>query len=171
MYTMLHKCSLWKVAGIFFAEPTKVHFIKEISRKINLAHTSVKKHILELIDLGLAEPSFLVFKGYKAKRENPDFLFYKKINNLIMLKNSGLTEELKEHYPKAIILFGSYDKGEDIETSDIDIFIDGKKFSIKLEKYEKYLSRKIHLVFKEEAAKNLLESIKQGQILFGERDG
>ncbi len=166
---MLQKCSVWKVASIFFIEPTKTHFLKEISKKINLAHTSVKKHILTLIDSGLIEPSFSVFKGYKAKRENPDFIFYKKINNLIMLKNSGLIEELKEHYPKSIILFGSYDKGEDIESSDIDIFINSKKFPIKLEKYEKYLSRKIHLIFAEEAAKNIKENIKQGQILFGEK--
>jgi predicted nucleotidyltransferase len=167
---MLHKCSIWRVAEIFFLEPTKVHFIKEIARKINLAHTSVKKHILDLVNLGFVAPAKgELFKGYKARRENPSFIFYKKLGNLIMLKNSGLIDKIEEHYPKSIILFGSYNKGEDIETSDIDIFIDSKKFKIELEKFNKYLSRNIHLIFKEEDSKSLMGSIKQGTILFGER--
>jgi predicted nucleotidyltransferase len=167
---ILQKCSLWRVAEIFFLEPTKVHFIKEISKKINLAHTSVKIHIHTLIKDGLiAETNSEVFKGYKALRQNPDFIFEKKIANLIRIRDSGIIEELKEKYPPSIILFGSCDKGEDIETSDIDIFVDSKKFKFDLEKFEKYLGRKIHLIFKEEAGKSLIQSINQGTILFGER--
>ena len=170
MYMILQKCSLWKVAEIFFIEPTKVHFIKEISRKINLAPTSVKVHINALVEDGLIEETNKeIFKGYIAKRDNPEFIFYKKINNLFTLQFSGITELLKEHYPKSIILFGSYDKGEDIESSDIDLFIDSKKFKVNLEKFEKLLKRNIHLIFKEEVEKNLFESINQGAILFGER--
>ena len=169
MYMILQKCSLWKVAEVFFLEPTKVHFIKEISRKIKLAHTSVKKHLLMLIELGFIEKSRgELFEGYKARRENPEFIFYKKISNLILLKESGLIDKLKEKYPQAMIVFGSYNKGEDIETSDIDIFIDSKPLKINLEKYEKYLSRNIHLIFMREEG-SLKESIKQGTILFGER--
>jgi predicted nucleotidyltransferase len=164
---ILQKCSLWKVASVFFIEPTRVHYIKEISKKINLAPTSVKKHIQELVKEGLIEESHKeIFKGYISKRENPEFIFHKKISNLISIKS--LTDSLKEHYPKSIILFGSYDKGEDIETSDIDLFIDSKKFKVD-EKFEKLLKRKIHLIFKEEVEKSLLESINQGTILFGER--
>ena len=170
MYMILQKCSLWRVAEIFFIEPTKVHFIKEISRKINLAHTSVKIHIQTLIEQGLIkETKSEIFKGYKADRENPEFIFHKKIANLILLKNSGLIEKLEEKYPKSIVLFGSYDKGEDIETSDIDIFLESKKTEFSLKKFEEYLKRKIHLISKEEANKSLLESINQGTILFGER--
>jgi predicted nucleotidyltransferase len=167
---ILQKCSLWNVATIFFVEPTKVHYIKEISRKINLAPTSVKKHIQELVKEGLIEETDKeIFKGYLAKRDNPEFIFYKKINNLISFKSSKLTDYLKEHYPKSIILFGSYDKGEDIETSDIDIFVESKKFKIDAEKFEKYLKRGIHILFKEDAEKSLLAGINQGTILFGER--
>ena len=167
---MLQKCSIWKVAEVFFVEPTKVHFIKEISRKINLAHTSVKNHVTALVDEGLVEENNSgIFKGYKARRDNPEFIFYKKLSNLLNLKSSKIVDLLKEHYPKSIILFGSYDKGEDIETSDIDIFVNSKKFKINLKKSEDYLKRRLHLVFKEEAGKSLIESINQGTLLFGER--
>jgi predicted nucleotidyltransferase len=167
---IIQKCSLWKVAEIFFAEPTKIHFIKEISRKIKLSPTSVRLHLQtlikeELIEEARSEP----FDGYKAKRENPEFIFEKKIANLTQIKTSGLIDALKEKYPKSIILFGSYNKGEDIETSDIDLFIDAKTFKINLESFEKYLNRKIHFIFKEEADKSLMGSINQGTILFGER--
>jgi len=167
---ILQKCSLWKVAEIFFIEPTKVHFIKEISRRIGLAPTSVKIHTETLIKEGIIEEAQSEpFKGYRAIRENPEFIFHKKIDNLILLRNSGLIENLKEKYPKAIILFGGYDKGEDIESSDIDLFIDSKIFKLNLEEFEKLLKRKIHLIFREETNRSLLESIDQGTILFGER--
>lgn len=170
MYMILQKCSLWNVAAIFFVEPTKVHYIKEISRKINLAHTSVKVHINTLLKEDLIEETKTeIFKGYKAKRDSPEFIFYKKISNLISIKLSGIIESLKEHYPKLIILFGSYDKGEDIETSDIDIFVDSKKIKINTEKFEKSLKRNIHIIFKDETDKSLMGSINQGIVLFGER--
>jgi predicted nucleotidyltransferase len=167
---IVQKCSLWNVAEIFFIEPTKVHFIKEISRKINLAPTSVKKHVQVLSQEGIIEEvKSEPFRGYKSKRENPEFIFHKKIANLILLKNSRLIEKLKEKYPKSIILFGSYDKGEDIESSDIDLFVDYKKIEFAPKHFEECLKRKIHLIFKEEANKSLIKSINQGTILFGER--
>jgi len=170
MYMIIHKCSLWKVAEIFFIEPTKIHFIKEISRKINLAPTSIKIHLQTLLKEGLVkEVKSEPFNGYNACRENQEFIFEKKIANLVFIKSSGLIDELKEKYPKSIILFGSYNKGEDIETSDIDLFIDVKPFKFNQKELEKYLKRKIHIIFKEEANKSLLENIDQGTILFGER--
>ena len=170
MYMILLKCSLWKVAEIFFLEPTKTHYIKEISRRINLAHTSVKKHLIDLIDLGLIkEYDKEVFKGYKAVRENPEFIFHKKIANLIFLRYSGIIDKIAEKYPKTIILFGSYDKGEDIESSDIDLFVNSPRFKIALTEFEASLKRKMHIIFKGETTKNLMESINQGNILFGER--
>lgn len=167
---VLQKCSVWKVLQVFFKESLKIHYIKEISRKISLAHTSVKNHIDFLTKEGFIEQDNTgIIKGYKAKRDTPSFIFYKKIDNLINLRESGLIECLKEHYPKTIILFGSYDKGEDVDTSDVDIFIDSKKFKVETEKFEKYLNRKLQIIFKEETSKSLMLSINQGTILYGER--
>lgn len=167
---IVHKCSLWKTAEIFFIDPTKIHFIREISRKISLAPSSVRLHLKTLITEGLIkEVSSTPYNGYVAIRENNRFIFEKKIANLIIINSSGLIDKLKEKYPKSIILFGSYDKGEDVETSDIDLFINSNRFKFDQSKMEEYLKRKIHLIFKEDASKSLLESINQGTILFGER--
>jgi predicted nucleotidyltransferase len=85
------------------------------------------------------------------------------------LQESNLINKLKEKYPKSIILFGSYNKGEDIESSDIDIFVDLNKFKFDSSEFERSLKRKIHLIFRQEPNKSLLESINQGTLLFGER--
>ena len=45
-----------------------------------------------------------------------------------------------------IVLFGSFAKGEDIEDSDIDLYIETlSKKNIDLEKFEKLLKRKIQI--------------------------
>ena len=50
---MEQKCSYMKVLEVFFREPTTIHFIKSIAKEINLAHTSVRNHIHELLKVGL----------------------------------------------------------------------------------------------------------------------
>jgi len=168
---MEQKCSYLKVLEIFFIEPTTTHFIKEISRKINLAPTSVRNHIKDLLAKNLikkkkAKP----FNGLVANRENEDFIFYKRVYNLYSLKQ--LTDFLiSTFWPKLIVVFGSYTKGEDIEKSDIDILIISKtKKEINLERFEKNLKRKINLLIVEKLEKldkNIIKKIYNGTVLYG----
>ncbi len=52
--------------------------------------------------------------------------------------------------PRCIVLFGSYPRGgEDSESSDIDIFVECKKEVLNINRFERKLSRKIELHFKE----------------------
>src|SRR3989344_7075947 len=145
---MIQKCSLWKVVEIFFKEPTKIHYIREISRNINLAPTSVKKHILDLLKQDFIIKKKELFIGYSANLENEYFMFYKKISNQINIRTSGLLKYLTNNtHPETIILYGSYSKGEDREHSDIDIFILTKNSKqLNLEKFEKELKREIHII-------------------------
>jgi len=169
----IFKSSIWKVFEVFVDEPLKIHYIKEISRKINLAPTSVKKHVQNL------ENSQIIrkekgerFEGYKANRESENFTFYKKIFNLIKIKESELIEDLvRSFYPKAIILYGSYARGEDVKESDIDLLIISKKGKLKdYKKFEKILKRNIHIIIEENINrlhKNLRLEISNGLILYG----
>ena len=173
---MLQKCSIWKVAGIFFNEPTKNHYLIEISKKSKLAHTSVKKHLLLLKSLLIIEES-IEEKGnrkyplYKANLENKAYKAYKKIYNIIQIRESKLSDFLKDKLmPKSIVLFGSYAKGEDIEDSDIDVFVECKKEEIDISNFEKYLNRTIQLHFKEDFkkySKELKNNIVNGIVLEG----
>jgi predicted nucleotidyltransferase len=94
----------------------------------------------------------------------------KKINNLKELLEIELIETIEEEFmPKSIILFGSFSKGEDIEGSDIDIFVESEENEINLKKFEKKLFRKINLYFGDlkKLNKNLKENIINGIVLEG----
>jgi len=173
---MLHKCSTEKVLKIFFNEPIKKHSLKDISTKSKLAHTSVKKILNDL----LKEKIIIEKRERKGKRYFP--LFYsnletekfkkmKVIENLESIYDSGLIGYLeKEIMPKSIVLFGSYLRGEDIEDSDVDIFVESSGEEINLKKFEKILKRKINILFKESfnlLGKELKENIINGFVLQG----
>lgn len=170
---MIQECSLLRVLEIFFKEPTKIHFIREIAREINLAQTSVRNHINKLKKEHLIlDKEHRPFNGLVANRDSERFLFYKKIYNQYSLFD--LVQEIVENIaPKTIILFGSYQRGEDIEGSDIDILIVSKvRKDITLQKFESKLKRKIHLTFVkglDNLDTNLKNNINNGVILYGNR--
>ncbi len=169
---MIQKYSDLRVLEVFFKEPTATHFIREISREIKLSPPSVKIMIDNLIksELIISKKS-KPFNGYVANRDNEDFLFYKRAYNLMSLYN--LKKMIVEAiHPKSIILFGSYSRGEDIETSDIDILIISKvKKDLNLETIEKKLKRKINIMIVEDIKdleKSIIKKIHNGIVLSGE---
>lgn len=173
MFTMEHKSSLLNVLEVFAMEPMRIHYIKEIAKKIGLAPTSVKLHIKYLLKTRvILKKKGEIFRGYIADRDNADFMFYKKIINLIRLKESGLLEFIAESlFPQAIVLYGSYAKGDDVEGSDIDLLIITKtKGKIKTGKFEMILKRKIHIMAEESLgslSKELRAEIINGIVLQG----
>jgi len=168
---MIQKCSYLQVLEVFFREPTMIHFIREIGKKINLAPTSVKNNINELLKAKLiTEKKSKPFDGFMANRENDQFIFYKRLYNFYTL--DSLKKEIVEIlYPKAVVVFGSYCLGEDIETSDIDILILSKvNEDLTLNKFEKSLGRKINVIVVDNSNKldkNIQRKVRNGFILYG----
>lgn len=168
---MIQKCSNIDVMKIFFLEPTSIHFIREIGKRINLAPTSVKKYIdgFEKENLILKKES-KPFNGYIANRDNWRFIFYKRIYNMYALEKLKEYFE-KNYYPELAVVFGSYSIGEDVEKSDIDLLIVSKsKKDIDLKKFEKELSREINLIKVDslnKLEKPLLDKIYNGMIICG----
>ena len=168
---MVQKCTYLKVLEMFFIEPTRIHFIKEISKRIDLSPTSVRNHMRELLSQKLIKiKRNKPFDGFVANRENDDFIFYKRIYNLYSLKE--LTRYLVNLYwPKIIVLFGSYSRGEDIEESDIDLLVITKvKKEPDLKRFEKKLKRKINLLVIdriERLDENIRKKIYNGIVLHG----
>ena len=84
---MLQKSNTWKILEIFFNEPTKYHYLIDISRKIKLAHTSVKDVLNELIKEELIlkiveKKGRRNFPLYKANLSEKRFKRYKRIFNI-----------------------------------------------------------------------------------------
>lgn len=168
---MKKKCSIINVLEVFFIEPTSIHFIKEISRRINLAPTSVRVHIADLFKEELIiKKESKPFNGYVSNKENELFLQYKRAYNLLALKKiqKKLIEELQ---PKVISVIGSYSRGEDIEAGDIDILVISKeKKEVDLEKFELILKRKIRVTTIDPSSKldeNTKKKIMNGFVIYG----
>ena len=99
------------------------------------------------------------------------FKLYKRNDLILNIHQNGLLDYIYDScLPAVIILFGSASKGEDIEESDIDIFIQSQKKKLALGKYEKILNRKISLFFEEKfnkLSKELKNNLLNGLIVKG----
>lgn len=177
---MIQKSSIELTGEPFFRFPTKEYTLKDISKSIHLAHTSVKSNLQYLIRVGLIQrrkekKGKRRFPLYRANRDNKLFIQYKKIYNLQALLESGFIAFLeKQLLPKSIVVFGSYQRGEDTEESDLDIFVETKKEDLNLTNFEKKLARKVELHFNEHFTsypKELKNNIINGIVVHGFLEG
>ena len=176
---MLQKSSTRQTLDVFFRNPTTEFTLKNVSRFSKLAHTSTKQNLNTLIRLGFVQQrnerkGKRTFPLYKAGR-NTQFIPQKKLQNLAAIIDSGIIEYIEERLmPKCIVLFGSYQHGEDTEESDTDLFIEAKKTDVNLKAFEKKLDRKIELHFNERFMtypSELKNNIINGVVLHGFLEG
>jgi predicted nucleotidyltransferase len=116
------KCLHW-----FFAFPTREMSLNDLSTSIGVSKTTAKIIISQLIGEGFLKKEELG----KVWRISCNFEhFYNKTikitSNLEKIYLSGIIPETYKIIPnaKAIILFGSYRKGDDNDKSDIDIAVE-----------------------------------------------
>ncbi|RIB35568.1 MAG: hypothetical protein BXU00_00465 [Candidatus Nanoclepta minutus] len=157
---MLENINTCKVFLTICKYPTKGLSIRDIAKLTSLSPPTVSKIIKELYEEGLVviqkdKNTYKIFGNIN----NEKYKFLKRLFNLYQIK--GLIEFLnKELFPHAIILYGSYARGEDLEDSDIDIIIlrPRIKKNLDLSKFEGMFNRKIHIIFMEnfEDVKHLL---------------
>ncbi len=132
----------------FFLNPTSKIRVRQIEKTLNLPLPSVIRYCKELTKEGIltiVKTGNVIF--YTADRSNEKFLLEKKLFNIRQIYQSGLIDYFrKELSNPVIVLFGSYAKGEDIETSDIDIYIETpSKKETSLDEFERELQRKIQI--------------------------
>lgn len=158
----------------FFVNPTARLRVRQIERNIKVPLPSAIKYAKELDKEGiLKKTSVANIALYSADRTSRKFLVEKMLFNIKSIYTSGLFDYLIIEYSNPlIVLFGSYAKGEDIENSDIDIYLQtpAKKL-LNLEKFEKLLERKIQIFnynsIKSVENKELANSIINGIVLNG----
>ena len=145
---------------------------REAAILLKVSPTAVSNSIKKLSEGGLVNVektktiNFLSFK-----RDDPGAVDLKRVENLRNIYLSGFSDYLENELAGGtIILFGSYSRGEDTNTSDIDIAVIGRKDKIlDLEKYEKTLNRKINVNFYAswKIQKHLRNNILNGILLHG----
>lgn len=121
---------------------------RDIARALLVSPTAVANSLekLQLEELVICKKTKNI-NFISLNRNNTRAIQLKRVENLTQIYLSGLANYLEEAFAGAtIILFGSYSKGEDVLTSDIDIaVIERKDKSVLLDRYEKILFRKINI--------------------------
>ncbi len=169
---MIYKNSKFIVLDVFLNSPTKEFHARELSRKTSLSIFAVLEAIKKLSKEGFISVSKKGNMKIVKASNSTTFIRAKRVSNLEKIYDSGLVDYLASAYenPGAIILFGSYSRGDDIESSDIDIAVitkDHKKRA--LEKFEKILSRKIsvHEIDLKKISKEFHNNLINGIVLEG----
>ena len=161
-----------KIEELFFENPSKEFYLREISRLKKVPLTTTKRILNQLrndqiINRLVNKP----YSRYIANTENFYYKYYKKNNMIEKIYRSGLINYLiKEINPTTIFLFGSCAKGEYDAKSDIDLFVESEEEKVILNKYEKILRHKINLFFDKSISnlnKELFNNIINGEKLYG----
>ena len=162
-----------KILNKFFEYPRKKFHIRELARLTKLNPNTVSKFIKELIkeNLLIKNKTKVTFNVW-ANLENSKFFFERRIHNIKKIYHSNLIDFLVKEYnhPDAIVLYGSYSRGENFEKSDIDIAIVTKKeLKLDLSKFEKKLGNSIHLVEVDltKSRQEFINNLVNGFVIYG----
>lgn len=111
-----------KIKEHFLTNPTSKLRVRNIEKTLKLPLPSVIRYCKELRTEGiLTTINIENVTFYTAERANKIYRLEKKLFNLKSIYNSGLIEYLKTELSNpVIVVFGSFSKGEDTETSDIE---------------------------------------------------
>ena len=120
---------------------------RDIAKFLNVSPTAVANSLKQLKKEGMAKiEKTKTINFVSFNRDEPQAIAMKRAENLKNISLSGLSGYLEQELPGGtILLFGSYSRGEDIVTSDIDLAVIGRKDKmLHLEVFEKPLNRKIN---------------------------
>ncbi|MBW2983424.1 nucleotidyltransferase domain-containing protein [Candidatus Woesearchaeota archaeon] len=158
----------------FLQHPTAKLRVRQVERETGISLPSVIRHVKRLAQEGILKQQEIGgVTLYTADRANEAYKKEKRLHNLRAIHESGLLRHLIDELDNpSIILFGSYDKGDDTEDSDIDLYIQTpSKKKPRLDAYEKKLERSIqpHISKRLDDIKNdeLKDNIINGTILNG----
>ncbi len=169
---MLQNYNTYKILQLFFDQPTKLFQLREISRMAEIGLPSAISHVKKLEKYCFVKKEKKsTYQSYIANKDNEKYKLYKKHDIALRLHESGFIEYLVNNVtPTAIVLFGSAARGEDIETSDVDIFVLAKEENLDLTRFEKQIKRKINIYFEpniKKLSKELLNNIVNGIKIYG----
>ena len=168
-----------KIIEVLFKYPEKEFSLSDLAREAGVAKANIGGILEEFQEVGLIHIEKLSkIWRIKANQTNWFYIRSKIIYNLNFVYKSGLVEFLIDFFknPKAIVLFGSFRKGEDLSNSDIDIAIESdetKEYQImglrELTEFEQIIGRKIqiHLFSRESVDIGVFNNIANGILLWG----
>lgn len=168
-----------KVLYWFFSFPEKEITLTDLSEVVQISKTTAHRVVKRLEKEGFLKIETLGRIWRIFCDQNHEFNFSKKLTfNLSMIYQSNILNEIKKiiNNPRAIILFGSYRRGDDSDSSDIDIaveVIDEQDLTIiplgiiKQFGYRKNVKVNLHVFTRDNVDINLFSNIANGILLDG----
>ncbi len=182
------KRSTFRVAEVIFTFPNRTFHLRELAEETGkiaeqepLSTTAVsasiellkKQEIIQVTDTAAT-------KNIRADLESRAYYDYKRIFNLYRLTRWEVSGFLQRRFaPQAVVVFGSFAKGEDAENSDIDLLVvgssdqDDHNITDWLKILEKSFHRKINLQFIStlaQATPEFRSAVANGIVLAGTLD-
>ncbi len=162
-----------RLALPFFLHPMAQYGVRELGRMTHTDTKTVMKYLRELLAKKIIarRQEKGKFPRYEANRTS--YLYQHEKSEFVVKKifESGIIEFLEQQFsPKAIVLFGSVQKGTYHQGSDIDIFIQASYKRIDLSLFTKKIGHSIQLLCEENIhslSKGLLTNICNGLKLAG----
>lgn len=169
-----------KVLGLLFGQPKRRYFMSELISIAESGSGTVQRELAKLTDSGLVTTEKQgIQKYYQANTNSPIFdelcSIFSKTTGLSTLLSRAL-EETNAKIQLALI-FGSYAKGQDKVTSDIDLLIVSDDLTLEvlysaLEKVEEATRRKVSPIIytrseynkKRKANNSFLERVLKGKL-------
>lgn len=111
----------------FFSFPDREIGLSDLAEALNISKTTANRVITQLVDEHFLKLEIMGKLWRISCNKQHIYNFSRKIAyNLTLIYESGIISAIHEIIinPRAIILFGSYRKGDDIEKSDIDIAVE-----------------------------------------------
>ena len=143
--------------------------MRDLAKKTGISVATVSKICAglktdKIIQTESVGKSLLVSADINSK----EYRFFKRLFNIHSLKD--IVFQIDKENPSAMVLYGSYARGEDNEQSDIDIAVIGAELDLDNRALEAELCRKIHLMFfpsEKDIPKDLRTNINNGIVLIG----
>ena len=163
----------------FFSFPYKEVTLNSLVKQLKVSKTTASKIITQFVKERFIIKEIIGRNWVLKCNIDHEYNKSKKIPyNLEMIQKSEIIKKINENTPnfKAIVLFGSYRKGDDAEKSDIDIAVEvigNKKLEIKkiltFKKfgYRKNIDVNLHIFSGNNINSNLFANIINGIVLDG----
>lgn len=150
MAVLLRSKARSNLLALFFAHPDENYYVREAASRIGEDAGNLSREMRRLEKEGIFDSTM---KGrIKLYSLNKKYPLYSELKN-IFFKTEGAEGSLKELVSshegiEAAFIYGSFAKGKEKKTSDIDLVVIGKfdrdKFTAELRRLESRLSREIN---------------------------